>query len=46
MTYKITRSKKPIYLAKKMQPRSNQTNLRGRSGIVLQPKTSLSITKE
>ena len=37
MTYKITRSKKPTYLAKKMQSRSNQTNLRGRSGRVLQP---------
>ena len=46
MTYKITRSKKPTYLAKKMQSRSNQTNLRGRSGSVLQPKTSLSIRKE
>jgi hypothetical protein len=31
------------YLAEKMQSRSNQTNL---SGSVLQPKTSLSITKE
>ena len=46
MAYKIMRSKKPTYLANKMQLSSNQANLRGRSGGVHLPNCSLSIRKE
>ena len=46
MSFKIMQSKKPTYLACKMQEKTTSMSLRGRSGSVSQHNHSLSIAKE
>ena len=46
MAYKIVQSKKPEYLAEKIQVRNVSTNLRGGKGSIGQPGYSLSTAKE
>ena len=46
MTYKILKSRKPTYLAKRMKENSGNINLRGRSNSVSKSSHSLSIAKE
>ena len=46
MTYKIIQSKKPSYLASRIQPRECNMRLRGRLGSIEQQGRSLSIAKE
>ena len=46
MAYKVIQTKKPTYIAERMQSRSGNKKLRGRLGRVDQQHHSLSIAKE
>ena len=46
MASRITKSKKPDYLSHRFQERQRGEGLRGRSGYLLQPSLSLTISRE